>query len=124
MEGDRLIYVALVALGGAVGAVLRYGAGHLFTSEEGIAWDILLVNFVGCFLICLLFFKFADMGEATRLFLFVGIFGAFTTMSAVSLETMRFFAEGQIGYALAAFLLNASVCVGGGFLGKVAASVL
>jgi len=124
MDGKQLIYIALVALGGALGAVLRYAVGHFFTNEEGIAWDIVLVNFVGCFLICFLFFKFADMGEATRLFLFVGIFGAFTTMSAVSLETMRFFAEGQIGYAFMAFLLNAVVCVGGGFLGRAAATIL
>ena len=116
-------HILLVALGGAVGAVLRYGMSSLLSQGEGIQWGTFAVNFIGCFLICFVFFKFTDIGQATKLFLFIGVFGGFTTMSSVSLEIMGFFAEGQMGYAFSVFLLNAAVCFGAGFLGRAAALV-
>lgn len=53
--------VAVVAAGGAVGALLRYGAGRLWrngsdahavwrTGEAAFPWTPLVVNVVGCFL--------------------------------------------------------------------------
>ena len=59
-----------------------------------------------------------------RTFLFIGVFGAFTTMSAVSLETMNMYAAGMTGMALFNFALNMIVCIGGGFLGKTAANLI
>ena len=113
-----------MALGGAIGAVLRYGITLVSSQDKGIAWEIILVNLIGSFLICFVFFKFADLSEATRLFLFVGIFGGFTTMSAVSLNFMELFTGDQAWYAFLAVLLNVSACVGGGFLGKAVASII
>lgn len=124
MNMEQLLCFALVALGGAVGAVLRYGIGQMVEPNEGIAWGTFIVNFIGCFLICLLFFKFTDMSKTTMAFLFIGLFGAFTTLSSVSLEMVTFFTDGQIWNALAVFLLNAVVCVGAGFVGRAVALLL
>ena len=124
MNGEQFFFIALVALGGAIGTVLRYGMTLLSSQDKGIAWEIILINLIGSFLICFVFFKFTDMSEATRLFLFVGIFGGFTTMSAVSLNFMELFSGNQAAYAFLAILLNVTACVGGGFLGKTVASLI
>jgi CrcB protein len=123
MNGEQLFFVLVVALGGALGTVLRYGLTLLFSNAKGISWEIVLINLIGSFLICFVFFKFADISQAARLFMFVGMFGGFTTMSAVSLNFMDLFSQGQAGFAFIAILANAVVCVGGGFMGRIAASL-
>lgn len=114
----------MVGMGGAIGAILRYGVTQLMTPYEGVSWGTFLVNFIGCFLICLVFFKYVDLSDTTKLFLFVGLFGAFTTMSSVSLEMVGFFTTGQYWSAFLVFILNAVICLGAGFLGRSAALMI
>ena len=118
VNGDQLFLIAMVALGGAIGAVLRYCISIILPQSEPISWCTFAVNFIGCFLICLIFFKYMDMSEATRVFLFIGIFGAFTTMSSVSLEMIRDFSDLMPGKAFLVFIMNAIICLGAGFLGR------
>lgn len=118
---NGLIQLLAIAAGGAIGALMRYGVTQLTSPIEGINWGTFLVNFIGCFLICLLFFKYVDMTETTRLFLFVGLFGAFTTMSSVSLEMVQYFHAGDVWHAFFTFFLNAFICLGAGFLGRAVA---
>ncbi|MDR1404490.1 MAG: CrcB family protein [Candidatus Methanoplasma sp.] len=118
MGSEQMVGLAAVALGGAAGAVLRYGLSQAMSSFGEINWGTFTVNFVGCLLICFLFFRFADMGDAAGLFLFVGLFGAFTTMSSVSLEMVQSFAAGMVGYGFLVFFMNAVICLGAGFLGR------
>lgn len=124
MNAEHLAYIGLVALGGAIGAVLRYGLAQAIGPSDGISWSTFMVNFLGCFLICFLFFKYTDMSESVRLFLFIGLFGAFTTMSSVSLEMVTSFVDGNILGTFLIFLLNAIVCLGAGFLGRGVALLL
>lgn len=84
--------VLLVALGGAVGAVARYGAGALALRlvGPGWPWGTLAVNIVGGLLMGLLAGWLparAVGGESLRPLLSVGVLGGFTTFSAFSLET-------------------------------------
>ena len=109
---------AMVAMGGAIGAVLRYGILQIMSPVGDINWGTFAANFIGCFLICFIFFRFADMGEATRVFLFIGVFGAFTTMSSVSIEMVQLSTAGMAWHSFLVFLLNAIVCLGAGFLGR------
>lgn len=118
MNAGPLACLGLVALGGAIGAVLRYGLAQIIGPYDGISWSTFLVNFLGCFLICFIFFKYADMSENLRLFLFIGLFGAFTTMSSVSLEMVTSFVDGNVWGTFLIFILNAVVCLGAGFLGR------
>ncbi len=120
---EQLTLILLVVAGGALGALLRFGVSLMIPSTGGIGWSTLLVNFIGCSMITLLMFS-VDLSMEMRTFLFIGVFGAFTTMSAVSLETMNMYAAGMTGMALFNFALNMIVCIGGGFLGKTAANLI
>lgn len=99
-----------VALGGAIGAVLRFGTGLALVRVTGPGFPlaILTVNILGSFLMGL-FATFAfhrDIGHLSP-FVMTGILGGFTTFSAFSLETFTLYERGDI--ALAALYVALSV---------------
>ncbi len=94
----------LVALGGALGSLLRYALGAWAQGAlgPGFPWSTLLVNALGSFLIgavVRLSLEGALSGEA-RLFLAVGVLGGFTTFSSLSYETLALLQEGEAVKAL------------------------
>jgi fluoride exporter len=95
----------LVAAGGAIGAVARYGVGTaaLRLFGPGFPWGTLAVNLAGGLAMGLVAGAIpADpRGTALRLFLAVGVLGGFTTFSAFSLEVVAMLERGAIGPALA-----------------------
>ena len=89
-----------LALGGALGAVSRYGVGQLLTAS-GVAHlhvATFSVNVVGAFFMGFLFVAFQrlEAPEALRMGLAVGFLGAFTTFSAFSLELLSDVQEGHL----------------------------
>ncbi|HZW88124.1 MAG TPA: fluoride efflux transporter CrcB [Myxococcaceae bacterium] len=117
--------VALVALGGAIGSVARYGVGALAAQLLGPAfpWGTLLVNLSGSFLIALVM-HVALSGSAIslelRIFLTTGIMGGFTTYSSFNYETLALI--NQRAYGMASLNLAATVvgCLVAGVLGLAA----
>ena len=104
----------LVALGGAIGASLRYGAGvWLFKPSSLFPWTTWIVNIVGC-LAAGIFFAFSQkypmLQQEARLFLMVGILGGFTTFSSFGLESFQLLKQGQM--SLAFVYMASSVIVG------------
>ena len=78
--------VLYVALGGAVGALLRYVAGHVFDGDHRtLPWGTIGVNVVGSFLLGL--FTGLAMTGSTIALLGTGFCGALTTFSAFSVQT-------------------------------------
>lgn len=97
-----------VALGGAIGSVLRYQVGRGLTYWLGpqavmaFPWATLAVNLLGSLAMGLLAGWLARQGEGgdpLRLLLGVGLLGGFTTFSAFSLELMILVERGQAGQA-------------------------
>ena len=92
----------LVAIGGAIGAMMRYGVGLAFTEHGGVsgAWATLFVNIVGSFILGLLMGWFTSREPALEntLWLLVGVerMGAFTTFSAFSRDTVHMFMTGEM----------------------------
>ena len=107
----------IVAAGGALGAMARYGTGvvvgRLF-GNMAWPWATLSVNIVGGLLMGALTGWLAFRGglhaESIRLFAAVGILGGFTTFSAFSLETALMIEKRQIalagGYVAASVVLS------------------
>lgn len=95
----------LVALGGALGAVLRYLVGQwaLVAAGPALPLGTWLVNISGGLAIGLLagWLARAEAGEPLRLLLGVGVLGGFTTFSAFSLEVFAMIVRGEIGLAAA-----------------------
>jgi len=100
----------IVAAGGALGAVARYGVGRVLPAT-GWPWPTLTANVVGGLLMGLLAdwlaFRGGAQGETIRLFAAVGLLGGFTTFSAFSLETALMIEKRQ--FALASGYVAASV---------------
>jgi fluoride exporter len=90
-----------VALGGAVGAALRYAAYTAVpTSKQVLA--TFLVNLSGCFIIGILWGLMQQnrLQQKEWLLLATGICGGFTTFSAFGLETLQMIQNGQWTTAL------------------------
>jgi fluoride exporter len=107
-----LVSSCSVALGGALGAWLRFAAGRLI-GAAAFPWATLAVNLIGSFAMGLLagwLARQGGSGEGWRLFLGVGVLGGFTTFSAFSLEIVTLAQRGAIG--MAALYISASLAGG------------
>ena len=91
--------VFYVAIGGALGAVGRYGVGLWLKSPPvaGFPWSTFSVNIIGSLCMGLVMGWLARTGpsEPLRLFLAVGLLGGFTTFSAFAYENQVFLKEGD-----------------------------
>lgn len=102
-----------VALGGAAGSLARYGlVAAMKRADLAGVWGTLAVNVLGSFAIgamwawCL---ARPDTPEWVRVGLMAGVLGGFTTLSAVSLETLQLAQAGSPGAALANVAANAGL---------------
>ena len=109
VNGISATGLALVAVGGAAGSVLRYllSVGALALHGPAFPWGTLAVNILGSAAIGVA----AGLGleGQARLLLVTGFLGGFTTFSAFSLETGLLFERHP---ALAALYVAASVALG------------
>jgi fluoride exporter len=113
-----------VALGGAVGTLLRYWCSGLVAAAIGetFPWGTLTVNVIGSTLIGLFA---ALVGPDGRLLLapdlrqavMIGMFGGFTTFSSFSLQTLALIQDDEWLFAAGNVLLSVALCLGGVWLG-------
>lgn len=100
-----MIKVFSIALGGALGAVLRYAVSVFALRVLGpdFPWGTLLANLLGCFFIGLCWALANRIPFPPRLvpFLFTGVLGAFTTFSTYGLESILLLREGAMWRGLA-----------------------
>ena len=94
-----------IALGGAIGAVGRYGFVQSLTRYAGVGfpYGTMGVNIIGS--ICMgmivgLSLHHVPMSENLKLFLVVGVLGGFTTFSAFSLDTINLIESGEVTTAI------------------------
>lgn len=108
--------ILLVGLGGFIGSVARYKLGGLvlhLTAQEHFPYSTFAVNVLGCLVIGLLAGlteRYELFGSGTRLFLFTGLLGGFTTFSAFGLDAMFLVRRGEL--LVAALYAGASVLLG------------
>ena len=83
--------VALVAAGGAIGAVARYALPQWLPSDS-LPWGTMTANLVGSLLLGILLGAVAagaTVGDEVVLLFGTGLLGAFTTMSAFAVDSIR-----------------------------------
>ncbi|MET7991683.1 fluoride efflux transporter CrcB [Amycolatopsis sp. NPDC005232] len=95
--------LAVVALGGGLGALARYGLAVLLPTAPGhFPLATFLINVTGCFLIGVLMVAVTEAWTAHRLvrpFLGIGILGGYTTFSTYAVEIHGLLRPGTVGLA-------------------------
>ena len=94
--------LGVVAVGGGIGALARYGLAVLLPG--GFPWATFAVNVLGCLLIGVLMVLVTEVRTPHRLvrpFLGTGILGGFTTFSTYTVEVDALFRAGATGLAFA-----------------------
>ena len=93
-----------VAIGGALGSVLRYFLSLVIPKSAGIAagfpWPTFVANIFGCLCIGIfsgLFLKCGTLSPNLKLFLVTGFCGGFTTFSTFASENLALLQSGKIG---------------------------
>ena len=108
----------LAGIGGFAGSALRYavtGFVQNSNSSTRFPFGTLTVNLIGCLLIGFL----SELAEVrgiftadTRVLIFVGVLGGFTTFSAFGNETMNLWHDGESALAIANIAAHVVLCLG------------
>jgi fluoride exporter len=121
----------LVAVGSALGGVLRYWASGLIANRVGhsFPWDTMFVNITGSFVIGFLAAMAAPGGQwlvspHARNFFMIGICGGYTTFSSFSLQTLALAHDKEWFYACGNVILSVVLCLVSVWLGHTFAQVL
>ena len=116
-----------VAIGGAIGAVLRYlvGVGLLRLYSPGFPISVLIVNVIGSFLMGFFVVAFLQRGgEMLNPFFVTGLLGSFTTFSAFSLEAVNLFEQGAVSQSIAYIFMSVVFSIIGLIFGSMLARVI
>jgi len=106
----------IIAAGGALGAVLRFLVSNSVYSITGrdFPYGTLTVNVLGSLLIGIIYVILVErlaFAVEWRMFLIIGVLGAFTTFSTFSMETLQLIESGEHLKALLNMLISVSLCV-------------
>jgi fluoride exporter len=121
-----MINALLVALGGALGALARYGVASAFKRFGGFPLGTLVINISGCaiigFVIAALNGRWSGVHEGWEYLVPIGFVGAYTTFSTYEFELARLMEAGAFARLAAYFVLSNGVgfaaVVGGIWLGR------
>ena len=115
----------LVAVGGAIGSVLRYGTGVFVGSlwRNPFPLGTLLINIVGSLVMGLFVGLMARLLPAwqndARLFFAVGVLGGFTTFSSFSLDAISMIERGDVLPAALYVVLSVAIAVPALYIGLI-----
>jgi len=122
-----LYTVFLIGIGGFIGAILRYAiSGWIQNSFISFPLGTLGVNVIGSFLLGLIMYLSEYQGifsEETRIFLTIGLLGAFTTLSTFSYESFRLLDDSNLYLFVLNIMSTVLLSVFAVSLGKTAALI-
>ncbi|MBS4058373.1 MAG: fluoride efflux transporter CrcB [Bacteroidetes bacterium] len=114
------VFLLLIA-GGSSGTLLRYLVYQTADRylNNSFPWGTLTVNVVGSLLIGVLWSLMdkTNVPPATRLFLFIGFLGSFTTFSSFAFDSLNLVHQGAFKLAMLNILLNNVLGIGFCFAG-------
>ena len=115
-----MIKIAVIALGGALGAVCRYLIVEKFFDDGKFPFSTLLVNSIGSFLMGIFFVFLVEknvFSTEIKDFILIGFLSAFTTFSAFAFEVYYLAQNQNILIALLYIIASVILCVTMVFLG-------
>lgn len=111
-----MLQLVFIAIGGALGALARYGTATLTHGWLGVSWPLgtLLVNTAGSLGIGIVFalLERSAIHPEWRSILMVGFLGAFTTFSTYALDSVELWLQGMLAQAVLYALGSVVLCVG------------
>ncbi|WP_203247012.1 fluoride efflux transporter FluC [Sporosarcina beigongshangi] len=96
-------HILWVGLAGSLGAIARVVLGELIHSESGFPTATFIINLVGTFVLCFIVagaLRKLNVNQSLYDAVTTGFLGAFTTFSAVSMETVLLVESGQLAMAI------------------------
>jgi len=119
----------VIAVGGSIGATLRYLTGVYSAKFFGtwLPYGTLIVNVVGSFILSffmILFLEKLSLDPLWRLFVAVGFCGSYTTLSSITYETLSIVMDGDYVRALLNIALNFGLSFLSAYTGIVLARML
>jgi CrcB protein len=115
--------ILAIGIGATIGASVRYYLTLLMNSifGQGFPYGTLSANVIGSFLagVLVVVILKAELSEAYRLLLIVGMTGSLTTMSTLSLESVEMIGLGHYGQASINLILNVLLSLSVAGLGVV-----
>ena len=119
-----LLQGAVIASGGAIGALLRYLTSQFIYKQYGteFPYGTLGVNIIGSLLMGFLYILFIErlsLSPEWRNFLLIGLLGAFTTFSTFSIETLNLMFSGELVKAALNIILSVLLCIFAAWIGVV-----
>ena len=109
-----MIKIAVIALGGALGAVCRYLVVEKFFDDGKFPFSTLLVNSIGSFLMGIFFVFLVEknvFSTEIKDFIFIGFLSAFTTFSAFAFEVYYLAHNQNILIGLLYIIASVILCV-------------
>ncbi|MDR3599096.1 MAG: fluoride efflux transporter CrcB [Desulfosporosinus sp.] len=121
--------IMVIAFGGALGALSRYGLGFWISSKwsQGFPLGTFIINITGAFLLGflnILFIEKLTISPLWRLGIGIGFLGAYTTFSTFSYEVIMLLEEGSLLTAGLYTLLSVSIGFAGVALGVGLARIM
>lgn len=116
--------VFAIALGGAVGALLRFWMSTWVYARlgNGFPYGTLVVNVLGSLIMGVLYVLLVErlsLGVFWRAVGLIGLVGAFTTFSTFSIETFNLIEGGQLIKAVMNIVLSVILCVMAAWIGVI-----
>ena len=109
--------ILLIAVGGALGAVMRFLSQATIYELVGRSFPFgtMFVNVTGSFLMGLLSIFLVEkfnLGAERHMAILIGVLGSFTTFSTFSIETLVLSEQGDMFKAFANIMLSVVLCIG------------
>ena len=115
----------IVGAGGFIGAILRYSlGGWIQKGAESFPLGTLVINFTGSLVLAFIMYSSeygGVFGPDERMFLTIGVLGAYTTMSTFSYESFKLLEDGQIPLFALNVLGTLASCLLAVYLGRLIA---
>jgi len=106
-----MMNLLLIAIGGAVGSLVRFGTAVLFAGppeRQQFPWGTLAANLIGCLLVGYVNGLLVDrmLRPEMRFLLTIGFLGGYTTFSTFGYETAAYLRDGQYARAASYVLVS------------------